>query len=356
MAFYTIFFLIILFLLQSDKVLKIKGASSFFLAYVIIFLVCALRFDVGWDYVSYYDLIERNIKFYDAQLSIIEPMNRWLIAISQYLGFTQLYFIVTSFIICFSFYRTFKNHSSDFAVSTLLFLSLPIFFFNSLSIIRQFVAVAIMMYSLRFIQSRDLFRFSIIVVVAILFHKSAIVAIPLYFLYERKVHFYFFPIIFALGFFSSEILYWLVEHLLPRYLKFLDGLIGQGGNKVLLLFQALGFILLFFVNRVQSNKKENNFYFLIFYIGLFIWSSLAKYGHAGMRGGLYYTVFLLLLIPNILTELKQRKLMRQLTFLACIVFFGFTLYLGKSNIKKDPNLPYRTFFFKTRVDIEKIPE
>ncbi len=356
MIFYILFFLTILCLLHFGRQIRIKGFDGLVAAFTVIFIMASLRFDVGWDYRSYYRLIEKDIKFYDSQFARLEPLNRTLIEISQFFDFTQFYFIVTSFIICFSFYYIFKRFSTDVIVSTLLFLSLPIFFFNSLSIVRQFTAVAIVFYGFQYVRSRMLFRFLVVLVIATLFHKSALVAAPLYFLYGRKPHFYFFPMIYLVGFLSSDMLYWLVEHLLPQYLKFLDRSIGEGGNKVLLLFQSLGFILLFFINKLQFNKKENDFYFLTFYIGLFVWSGLAQYGHAGFRGSLYYTVFMLLLVPNILIEIKQKRLLRELVYISCLFFFVFTLYLGKINPKKDANLPYRVFFFKEVYDLEEPKE
>lgn len=354
MAFYILFFMLVLCLLLLDKESQYKNLNLQYLGFFFCFLLAAMRFDVGWDYVAYFDLIEKNHKYYDAQIARLEPFNQGLIFLSQYLNFTQLYFIVTSMIIYSSFYRTFKNYSSDFALSTLLFLSLPIFFFNSLSIIRQFVAVAIVLFAIPYIISRNWLRFTFFILLALMFHKSAIVAIPLYFLYGRKVHFYIYPILYITGFFSSSFLYLLVENILPQYLKFLDRSIGKGGDMILLLFQVLGFFLLFFINKLKLNKKNNDFYFLSFFIGLFIWSSLAKFGHAGFRGSLYFVVFILLLLPNVITEIKQKGILKEISYLVCFFFFLLTLYLGQLNPKKDPNMPYRTFILKDKSDIYRI--
>ena len=266
MIFYVAFFTFLLILLALDSYTrKLKGLHIKKIVFSLIFLFSALRFDVGWDYERYHRLIEKNIKFYDSQFERFEFLNRVLINISQYLDFTQLYFIVTSFIIISSFYKVFKKYSADFTISTLLFLSLPIFFFNSLSIIRQFVAVSIIFYGFSFIRNRNFYKFLFTIFVASMFHKSAVIGIVLYFLYNRKGHVYFFLVIYVLGFFSSELIYWLVENLLPQYLKYLDKSIGEGGDKVLLLFQIIGFFILFLIKKLKLNKRDNSFYFLAFY-------------------------------------------------------------------------------------------
>ena len=354
MILYILFFLVVFCFFEFDRKFKKISFNSLLFVFMFLFFMSAIRFDVGWDYVNYYNIIEMNIDYYDSQFMRLELFNRYLILLSQYLGFTQLFFIITSFIIIFSFYSTFKKYSSEVIISTLLFISLPIFFFSSFSIIRQYTAIGIIFYSFRFIQARQSFRFIIFLVIASCFHKSAIVAFPLYFLYLWKPKFYFFPIIYIFGFFSSDLLYWSVAKLVPQYLKFLEKSIGVGGDKVLLLFQVIGFMLLFFTHRLQKRNVENNFYFLSFFIGLFIWSSLSKYGHAGFRGSLYYIVFFLLLIPNIVAEFKQKVLIRELTYVICFYFFVLTLYLGKVNPKKDPNIPYQSFFFKDKFDFKKI--
>ena len=329
MGFYMFLFFLTASLLWLNKFRRLQNINFGLFAFCWLFLISAIRFDVGWDYEQYHELIEGRVQYYNAQFVRFEFLNRLIINVSQFLGFTQLYFIVTSFIIIFSFYWVFKKFSADFAISTLLFLSLPIFFFNSLSIIRQFVAVSIIFYGFTFIRNRNFYKFLFTIFVASMFHKSAVIGIVLYFLYNRKAHVYFFLVIYVLGFFSSELIYWLVEHLLPQYLKFLDKSIGEGGNKVLLLVQIIGFFILFLINKLKMNTKDNSFYFLAFYIGLFIWSSLAKYGHAGFRGSLYFTVFLLLLLPNIITEIKQKRFVVQITYVMCFIFFSFTLMLGK---------------------------
>lgn len=354
MIFYiAIYFILFILLIIGQTRWKIKGIDNKKIVFFLIFLISAIRFDVGWDYEKYYRLIERNVQYYDSQFERFEFLNRIIISIAQFLDFTQLYFIVTSFIIVFSFYKIFNKYSSDFTISTLLFLSLPIFFFNSLSIIRQFVAISIIFYGFTFIRNRNFYKFFAVILVAFLFHKSALLGVVLYFLYNRNTHLYFLMVIYILGFFSSDLLYWLTENLMPQYLRYLDNSIGEGGDKVLLLFQLIGFFILFLINKLKYNTKDNSFYFLTFYIGLFIWSSLSQYGHAGFRGSLYFTIYILLLLPNILVELKQKLFIKELTYVACFMFFVLTLTLGKLNPKKDPNIPYRTFMFNNG-EFEKI--
>ena len=84
-------------LLKLGKIKITKGVEiySFTAVFILIFLFCALRFDVGYDYSMYYELIDGNIKYYTAQINRIEYIPRQLILFSRFIGFYQFFFILT---------------------------------------------------------------------------------------------------------------------------------------------------------------------------------------------------------------------------------------------------------------------
>tara|TARA_R110000868_G_scaffold343960_4_gene604930 strand:- start:1038 stop:1466 length:429 start_codon:yes stop_codon:yes gene_type:complete len=140
---------------------------------------------------------------------------------------------------------------------------------------------------------------------------------------------------------------------MPQYLQYLDKRIGVGGDKLLILFQVIGFFILFITNK----KKENlnyNFYVISFFMGLFIWSSLAPYGHAGFRGALYFTAFFILFLPEVYDIIKERRVLKQITYLLFFCFFTFTLWLGTKNPHKDPNIPYRIYFLTDKTYFKSV--
>lgn len=352
MLFYISCFLFIFALLELDNLFNIKGLKP--TVYIFIFLFYALRFDVGYDYMYYYSILTKTINFYDAMFNRLELLNRVLINISQAVHFPQFFFIITSFLLIYPLYLTIKNYSKDFALSTIIFLSFPIFFFNSLSVIRQYVAIGILFYAFKYIKSREFWKFTIFLVIAVLFHYSAIIGLLLYWVYYKKIETKYFILLFVFGIFSFDISFYVVKYLFPQYLEYLIDNIGIGGDKILIVFQIIGFLLLFFANKKKEANSDYNFYFTAFFIGLFIWSSLNRYGHAGLRGGLYFIIYFILLIPELLEAIKQKRLVRQFTYSLCFLFFVFSIYLGVKNPHKDPNIPYRIYFL-TNKNVYKIP-
>ncbi|WP_188653890.1 EpsG family protein [Yeosuana aromativorans] len=354
MLIYILFYLFVFSLLLFGKYKVIKGVNFYWLTYFFIFLFSAFRYDVGYDFMYYYKILDKSIKYYDNMFNRLEFLNKIIINFSQDINFLQLYFIATSFLIVFLIYKTVKFYSKDFIISTLIFLSFPIFYFNSFSIIRQFVAISIVFYSFKFVKSKKLFSFLLSIFIAFFFHKSAVLALPIYWIYRLKLKNIHFIIIYFVGLFSSEIAYYAVKFIIPEYMVYLEKRIGVGGDKLLIIFQIIGFFLLFLVNKKKGDNNYN-FYITSFFIGLFIWSSLSPYGHAGFRGGLYFIVFFILLLPEVLEIIKEKKLLKYTTYCICFIFFVFTLWIGTQNPHKDPNIPYRVYFLtdKNEFKIDK---
>jgi hypothetical protein len=355
MLIYIVFILAIFILPNLGKIKIVEGIKiyGFTAAFILIFIFCAIRFDVGYDYSMYYELIEGNIKYFTAQINRIEYLPRQLVLFSSYIKFYQFFFIVTSFIITYFFYKSIKENSEDKWLSTLIFVCFPIFFFMSLSVIRQFIAIAIIFYSFKFIKRREFWKYLAVIICCFFIHNSSILALPIYFIYGNFINKKIIVFIYLLGFFSSKTLAFLIELSSERYSIYLNEIKGDGGSLILIFFQVLGLFLLPLVYNFRDKEdKDFNFYLLTYYIGLFIWASLSKFGHAGIRGGLYYMTFTILLIPHLKNKIKEYKIVKNSIAIICFLFFFINLYIGSKHKVKDANLPYQTYFFKSTKDFK----
>jgi hypothetical protein len=91
--------------------------------------------------------------------------------------------IVTAIIYTLTFV-SFKRYMTNYPYAVMLFLALMFFF--TFTYLRQVLAVSIAWLSLKYIIDRKLWKFTLIVVIAFLFHNSAIIVFPFYFLPIRK--------------------------------------------------------------------------------------------------------------------------------------------------------------------------
>lgn len=91
--------------------------------------------------------------------------------------------IVTAIIYTLTFI-SFKRYMTNYPFAVILFLAL-IFFFM-FTYLRQVLAVSIAWLSIKYIVDRKFWKFLLIIVIACLFHNSAIILFPFYFLPIRK--------------------------------------------------------------------------------------------------------------------------------------------------------------------------
>lgn len=112
-----------------------------------------------------------------------------------------IFILVATLIIYTCLYFSFKRHTSNYAFAIILFLGL--WFFFSFTYLRQVLGASIAWLALRYVSERDLKRFLIVVFIAVTFHNSAIILLPLYFIpvrpFEKTAILILMGVIFLLG-------------------------------------------------------------------------------------------------------------------------------------------------------------
>lgn len=172
----------------------------------MLFLLSAFRYNVGSDYPNYVMIYNEIIAGTAGSLLLgLEPGYLLLIHFSDLIGGNfQLVFFLFSFFTILLMYKTMDSYlhtNTEKLLALLLFI--PMFYFPSLSIMRQFLAIAIFFYALKYIISRDFLKYLFFIFIGFLFHKSMILMIPMYWLlnikFSEKV--YLFYITLAVVFF-----------------------------------------------------------------------------------------------------------------------------------------------------------
>ncbi len=97
----------------------------------------------------------------------------------------QYVFIICSIVICYSFGRFIWKYSKMPWLSMLLFFLLT--FGSTVNIMRQMLAISILLWGVDFIQQKKLLYFAVTIVVATLFHNTAFLFAPAWFLPGLKL-------------------------------------------------------------------------------------------------------------------------------------------------------------------------
>ena len=108
-------------------------------------------------------------------------MNKLLSMISSD---SLILFLVTSVVILWGYFYAIKHYSNIVWMGVVLFLLMC--FTRSLFILRQFLAMAITLFSCKYVIERKLIPFLLLITLAFTMHQTAIIFLPVYFLYGIK--------------------------------------------------------------------------------------------------------------------------------------------------------------------------
>lgn len=347
---------------------KTNDQRALLLSITLMTLFSAIRYDIGWDYWNYRNVIENNIGNDSIRFELLEKS---LVLLCQKLNFPQLFFIVNSFLTYIFLYLGIKKLSKCYFYSFLTFLALPIFFFSSLSVVRFALAATIIFWGYSFLSERKFIRYVLIVLFAFLIHKSSLIAIiliPMYlFPLNRNVNI----IIFIISLFISSTqilpiiknstLFYKTLILIDEFEYvnyYLEGTGKIGGfNKIPLLFIAINAINLIYYNNLlksQNNIKGNDtkIYITFFNIGCCFMLIFKDITVLSSRISVYFLYAIILIIPlyfNI-KEYRFNMLTKQAIFLIYIILFSIQLYIpnynGHDSQRYSTYYPYKTFLNK----------
>ena len=143
---------------------------------------------------------------------------------------------------------------------------------------RQYIAIALVAYSFRFIFEKKLIPFVLFVLLATTFHTSAIVVLPLYFLWTKKDKLLSLVlivpaliIILVIGLNLESVLdaiagYNFESSSIQRYTTYTE-LVEEAKNRDFYLNLLVLVITLFHANRLKKVDKKNSFFIVLMLIG-----------------------------------------------------------------------------------------
>ncbi len=373
--FVYIIFGLFLFILGNISALRqknnnlIKESDSFWtfdivLALLIFAFVSGLRWNVGVDhlhYLSNYLSIQKNdLKIIDFEFGfnfITQLFAKNKLHFSFYFGFIaflQLFFI----------YRTFKNQRYLFP-----FLGIVIIFgseyLNWMNGMRQMLVATILVWSIQFIQKKQLLKYLIIIILCFTIHKSAIFLFILYFIpvkdYFKNRIFTYCLVIFSILFNTIEFFLTQISSEGTISLLEITGYDWISSNFVMLSeekhIRIFGprrivitlLIMLTIWYSTELKKTFKNSFFITYYnftiLGFVLYNVLSEMNHIFIRPIAYLTIFSVFTTAYLLVYLKKVK--RLMFFIALILSL---LYLPISIIAdyskgKDDNTNYKFYWY-----------
>lgn len=170
---------------KNIKTLKSTYHILCIMAFLPMTLVSAFRYDVGTDWLIYdeyfYKIAEGTDRFTEPLFNLLNKVIYIFTEDSWWL------FAICAVLIGYFTFRAIMEQSVN-PVFSILMLVLNGDYFNSQNQLRQALSMAIFLYAIKYIKSRDWKRYYFFIIVAICIHTSAIIYVPIYFVYKWKVH------------------------------------------------------------------------------------------------------------------------------------------------------------------------
>ncbi|MGF3194967.1 EpsG family protein [Facklamia sp. P13055] len=253
------------------------------------------RYEVFYDIVKYFDLNQ----FINHRFELGFKCVVWVFS-NLNLSFQNFLLIISVFTITL-FSKTVYEYSKFPLISFVLYLITGMFDFG-FSGLRQIISMSLILLSFKYILNKNAFKYNIIVILASLFHKSALIFLLFQIFNIKdigKIYLKIYPVILIciviLGSNLSRLLTIIFKQDLLTYYS--DDFSGFGGTSLVifsvLLLSAITKIILKESNRILDNL------IIITSVSL-LFQSLSQYSYLFTRFNLFFYQFIALLVPNLI--------------------------------------------------------
>jgi EpsG family len=343
LSIFTISFLLIS-ITSNEK----KGSIVLvFIAISIPILLASFRYAVGTDYFNYMRAFNqaRYISFTEyIDSNLIFEFGNFLVKklAAFFNSYGVLLGIYSSLTIIF-IYIALKEHKNKIPIGIGLFIFFCIYYPSSLNLMTQFVAISIVAFSLKYVFKKEFLKFSITLFIAALFHTTALIVFPIYFLWDKKKS----DLANNWRITLSIIICVLIAFNYQTVLEYLSQIGNfqqygtyaientRGENRDIYFKLLLLFIVILFRKPLIKYDKRNKLYILLILLALII-------GMTGFtspwvkRVALYFEVAQLFILPSIIQLFKtpkDRSVVYLGIYIYAIAYFILVYYLlGQAHV------------------------
>ena len=264
------------------------------------------------------------------------------VLLSYFTANRYIFIFILTLIIYVLCYINIKRYASDYRIALLLFFGLLFFF--TFTYLRQMIGVGIAGLSLRYVYERTLWKFIACVLLATLFHNSAIILIPIYIIPIQKlsvgsvVVVMIICLLIGVSGVSSSLFeaYSSTSGLEERTTKYIE---DTSGFRIAYLLEAIFFLWLILSNygKVGTDKRQ----IVLLNVALTFCAILLLFirSENGGRLGWFFIMGLIATLTTVL--IQQQKDIFNKILVYTIIFF---LYFRIVTLWGVFLYPYKTFF------------
>lgn len=331
MNWYLINLLIIVIIGLVSLLFKSRDTrKKFFLyaSFLQLFLFLGLRaIDVGVDLPNYFYFYDKCNQLGWSQVFSFRYEPFYIIytkLIANFINDKQIFLVVTAFLSLIGPLYIIKKYSKNYFLSTFLFITFQ-FYTYDFYILRQVIAMSILLLSLKYVEKRNFPKFAIMVGVATCFHTSAFLFIIVYWFSKIKIDNK--KILMITGMMIAILLFGdkIINMALNIVYQYYVGSVGEEGGYFYLIVLLIAFLSTTLVKNAFHLQQKNNFmWYNVLIISIFI-QLFAIQKPIISRITIYYSIALIIVIPNAIQCIKDKNLKMLIDMIICLGFFIFYL-------------------------------
>ena len=315
---------------NRNKNIRYLAAS---LTVLIPALFAGFRYQIGTDYLAYVAVFN---KIKTGISTRMEPGYYLLNKVTALLGGNvQVVFFLISLIMMVFIYLSLKNYSKHLSVGLGILVFMLTFYQPSFNIVRQITAIAIILYSLKYIEQKMFIKYLLCILVAASFHLTAIVMLPFYFIssvlqWENK---FYLVILILLVFIAAinynKILIPIIKILVPpdktyRYMSYMQKHGSVEGNLLLAFLKYLPYIatsLYVILKEKEKTRKKLGIYFSVFLLGIVLRYTIYFASDYAYRMAYNLLITQVIVIPYVYRQfMNENKKIISFGLIAVVVF------------------------------------
>ena len=350
MIVYFLILLSVLLFAIGNSITKGKYATIFCgIAVFILFFLMAFRDQsIGTDIEDYLSLFQKvdevGINFLSSNDDNFIGYEKGYLALNyiiSYVGGERLLLVVVSALYVLSVSHCVIQFSPYPLMSLALFV-LGNFYFSGMNLLRQYIAIAILLFSIKYVVNRSFLKFLFILLIALSMHRTAIVFVFLYFVYPLKV-----SNKYILLCISCSILFYLFigQYILSYILGIFELskfehyiLVGADGGIIFYLF-LLSFVLLGVTTPERIRNIPNvRVFFHMMILALLVQSFAVSIAELARLTQYFYIGFIVYL-PCVLFHIKSPN--SRLVLISVFMFLMLAYFIITAEGNTDSVIPYK---------------
>lgn len=332
-VFFTLFFLFTGSIYRDNyaRTLPFLGVGA------LLFLFAGLRYYVGIDYPVY---MEGYNHTFSRALQHMEPIWQWLRLLLLHFEIAPAgWFMLTSAAIVIISIEAFRKQSYNLAIALLAFVLIYKLYFESFNMVRQSLAMAIVLFAYPALRERKYWKALAILLLAFCFHESAIVLLLLLPLCYVRYPRWFIAVLLLLSYFVFPVIMKpvmgavqpVLSLVLPLDMSYLSMMGSSGVTFTGVTFAVETLIAFYWLFRKKDLLKQDESllpYINSFFLAIIITNTFANIFQVGNRFMYYFLMCYPILLSNVFMvgkRLDRHMIIAILFFEAlCLIRILFT--------------------------------